>query len=324
MKRLLILLLATVLLLSAIVGCASSQTSNGASEDRTPVSTTTAASWSGDKGAQTNQTGVSDTDRKIIRNASLALEVIDVIVAYDEILNYAKQYGGYEIHRSQTRSDGYFTISAQIKIKPEQLDAFIEFIGTKGELINTQISTDDITTDYYDANTRLKSMESSLETYYGFLKKAANIEESLAVQNQINQLTIEIESLKGRIKLWDSMLAESIVTLQLRQIDDPVKIKKEINWQTLTFADMGYLMQSGLTSVLNFLVSAIQWLAIAIVVTLPIWIGGLIALYLVLRNRKKHRLMRQQAASLAAKQAMDQATAEETKPDQPTGNQPPV
>lgn len=292
MKRLLALSIAVIIFLASLAGCASAQPTSYDNEG--PYSTTAATTtYGGGDGQGSGLGGSPSAERKIIRDANLDLEVSDVAKAYNDILAYAQQYGGYEISRNQARSNGYIAIQARIKIKPDQLDAFIEFISKQGTVINTNISTADITEDYYDIQTRLKTMESTLLTYYDFLDRAANIDESLQVQYQINQLTAEIESLKGKLKLWDSLLAESTVTLNLRQSEDPVKIKKEINWSTLTFDDMGYLMRSGLTSVLNFLANAIQWLAIALVVTAPFWIAGLIVLFILRRRKKKQRQQKQ-------------------------------
>lgn len=295
MKRLLALAIAAIIFLAAFAGCsATSQPTSTTYYNEGPYATTAATTtYAGGDGQGSGLGGVPSAERKIIRDANLDLEVSDVTKAYNDILAYAQQYGGYEISRNQARSNGYIAIQARIKIKPDQLDAFIEFIGKQGTVINTNISTADITEDYYDIQTRLKTMESTLLTYYDFLDRAANIDESLQVQYQINQLTAEIESLKGKLKLWDSLLAESTVTLNLRQSEDPVKIKKEINWSTLTFDDMGYLMRSGLTGVLNFLANAIQWLAIALVVTAPFWIAGLIVLFILLRRKKKQRQQKQ-------------------------------
>jgi hypothetical protein len=302
MKRLLSLTLCILLLLAMAAGCAMSATTRAYTEGQATYATTTAGEYGGDKTPGDLTPGSTDAVvRKVIRNASLDLEVKDVPSAYNQLLAFAAQYGGYEAARLQSRSNGYITIDAQIKIKPGQLDAFLEYAATLGEVINTQTTSSDITENYFDAQTRLSTMERTLETYYDFLANAANIDESLKVQARIDSLTVEIESLKGQLKLWDSLLAESVITLRLRQVEDPVKIKKEISWSTLSFGDMLYLMRSGLTGVLNFLVNAVQWLAVALVVTLPFWLIGLIVLILVRRKRKKTQRLAQ-AAQLAKQQ----------------------
>jgi hypothetical protein len=302
MKRFLPLILALVLVLIAAAGCASASTTG--QENWQPTAATTFATTTAGQGGDylnPGQSDVSAAQRKVIKDAQLDLQVKDVPSAYDQLLGYAVENGGYEISRMQQRSNGYITIDAQIKIDPAKLDAFLAFAATLGDVINTQITTSDITDNYYDTKTRLDTMEKTLATYYDFLRKAANINESLDVQSRIDQLTVEIESLKGRLALWDSLLAQSTVTVRLRQVEDPVKLKKNINWSTLSFSDMGYLMQAGLTSVVNFLVSALQWLAIALVVTAPLWIVALVIMILVHRANKKKKAKIQQAINGAGK-----------------------
>ncbi len=289
MKKITIVLivLSLLFLIFAGAGCAGSSSGNKQYDKET--ASTTAAGSKNDSGAPNPTGGAAAAERKMIRNSALDLEAKDVVAAYEALLAYAEQYGGYEVYRNQQRSSGYLSIDAQIKIKPEHLDAFIAYAATQADVINTSITSEDITESYYDAQTRLKTMEEALETYYTFLKNAKTIEESLAVQNQINQLTLEIESLKGKIKLWDSLLAESVVTIRLRQIDDPVKIKKEINWSALTFEDMAYLMKSGLAGVVNVLVGIFQWLAIVLVAAAPVWIIAIVVIIIVRRRIKKRR-----------------------------------
>ena len=287
MKRFLMLIIVSILMLAMIAGCSASTTQTNQRDYQETTAATTAAEFGADKGAAVNDPSIP---RKIIRNASLDLETVDIVAAYDALLAYAAQHGGYELNRSQSTSgSGYLSIDAQIKINPEYLDAFLVYAATQADVINSNTVSDDITSDYYDTQTRLKTMELSLEQYYVYLDKATTIDESLQVQNQINNLTVEIESLKGRLKVWDNQLAESTITIRLRQPSDPVKIKKEINWSALTFEDMGFLMKSGLMSVVNVLVSIVQWLAIILVAAAPVWIIVLILILVINRLVKRSR-----------------------------------
>lgn len=325
MKRLLFIILSLTLLLALLAGCAATSATRSNNTTQAATNATTAADqWGGEKTPDTNPSEAFT--RKQIRNATLDLEVKDVAAAYNLLLSYASQYGGYEVARMQSKSNGYITIDAQIKIEPGQLDAFLVYAATLGDVINTQTTSSDITDDYYDAQTRLKTLEMTLEKYYGFLEKATSIDESLKVQNQIDSLTLQIESFKGQLKLWDSLLAESVITLRLRQSEDPVVLKKEINWSTLSFNDMLYLMKSGVTRVANFLVSALQWLAIALVVTSPLWIIGLVVLFVVRRRNKRQRQKLQQAAAAAQTpaqgKALNQAQADQANPTDGPGVNP--
>lgn len=280
MKRFLCIVLVLIGLLSFWVGCAAQNAELMPSAD--------SAGTDGKEG-ESSQTQPSATDRKIIRNAELDIEAVDVVAAYDSILAFAVEHGGYETSRSQRKDNDYMVIDAEIRISPDHLEALLDYAAGLGDVINTLISTEDITDSYYDAKTRLQSMELALERYYDYLEKAKTIEESLSVQSEINNLTLEIESLKGRLRLWDNLLSESVVTLRLRQTNDPRKLRKEIDWSTLSLNDMAYLMKRGFFQVTNTLVGILQWLLIAIVAASPLWIVILLVLWVTRHVRKKKR-----------------------------------
>lgn len=300
-KRWFPFLLIAVLLMSLLTACGSRSVSTAENKDLMVQETYTGAMPAVEMadGAASKQIApemmpaepsgqIPNTSRKIIKNANLGLEVVDVKASYQKLLDFALAHQGYETSRNEYKNNDYLTLYATIRIDPMQLDAFIEYAGTIGEMINVQISSSDITESYYDTQTRLATMKKSLSRYDDFMTRAQTIEEVLQVQAQINQITVEIESLTGMLRMWDSLLDESTVTIEIRQVEDPVQIKKEITWSALSWADMVYLVKSGLTWLTNGVVTAAQWLAIALAVTAPVWLIILVVLVVVRRrNRSK-------------------------------------
>lgn len=290
MKRFAVLLIISLLLLTLLGGCAASSTTFGNSQPTQP------AEGGGDQDYSGQPSGdLVDYQRKVIKNVAMELKTKDVRATYAQILAYAEAKGGYEFSRNQQTYDSLIEISAQIKIDPRYLDDLAKYIASVSDVISEKTSSSDITADYFDAKTRLDTLEKTLLTYYEFLGNAKNIDESLKVQNQIDELTLQIETLKGRISLWDSLLAESTVSITLRQAADPVGVKRDINWSTLSFDDMGYLIQAGFTSVLNVIVIVLQWAAIIIVVSSPLWIIALAVILIVRRRQNKRRIARETA-----------------------------
>lgn len=296
MKRLLIILTVVLLLFAGLTGCAASTTTQGGTG-----STTYATTTAGDMNEGGGDTASSAAfQRKVLKNVDMSLQSKDVEAAYQQILAYASSHGGYEFSRSQQKSDSEVVISAQIKIKPEFLDDFTSFIATVADVTRQQTSSSDITADYYDARTRLQTMEMTLETYYGYLEDAKNIDESLKVQRMIDDLTLQIEVLKGKLSMWDSLLAESTVSIYLVQEKAPVETRREIKWSALTFDDMGYLIKAGFTAVVNTLVVILQWLAISLAVMSPLLLIALVILLLIRRHLKiKARKMAAHASEVA-------------------------
>ena len=312
-KRIGIYLLLLVMIVSLSAGCSSSSAPPVQNDNKGYESAATSAAG-GPGGAGTPASIEDAIDKKIIRNADMDLEAADVETAYREILEYAAGRGGYESQRSLRKSNGYVSLTAEIRIAPDQLDGLIEYAGSRADVINSNLSSQDITEAYYDIMTRLSTMEKSLDKYYDFLNDADNIAEILQVQTQINQLTVEIESMKGKLKLWDSQLAESRLTLEIRQSDDPVRIKKEIDWAAISFSDMGYLIQLGFTRVGNVIIGGVQWILIVLAAASPLWITGLV-IFLVLRRKKLRRKALLQVQAQPETIVSAPVIAEQQKPD---------
>ena len=301
--RLIALLMSMAVLVAVIVGACSAGSSMTTSATTTyaPMATTAANGYGGDseeggyydKGSgsapDAQQTNPMDPAKKIIRNANLDIEADDVLKTYDALLAHAAENGGYEASRKVSTSSSYTVLEAKIKIKPEFLDDLLSFAGTTGKIINVQTTSQDVTENYYDTQTRLATMESMLAKYDVFLDKAETIQEALSIQSEINRLTTEIEALKGKLRFYDTLVAESTVTILIRQTNDPARIKKEIIWHALTWEDMGYLMQRGLMAVVNTLTGVLQWLSIVLVAASPVLLIAAIVLIILFRRRRRHK-----------------------------------
>jgi len=238
-----------------------------------------------------NSAAPQETEKKIIRNANVNMLALDVKETYAEILDFAKKDGGYEFSQNTSTTDTYTSIEAEIKIPAGKLDAFLEFIDECGEVTSCNVSANDITDDYYDAETRLRTTKATLEQYYERLEEAKNIDEILKVQKVIDGLTEDIEAWEGMLRLWNSQVDESRVTLSIYQKDDPNAVDvPEITWDTMKFSDMGKLALSGMVKVANWIVKLFMYLLIVIVWLSPIWVPIAVLIFvLVWRFKSKKK-----------------------------------
>ena len=286
-KRLVLILVIMVTL--AYSGCGSSTATSADMAPQASYSSAEANLSGSDPGSTLSSDQNIPENKKIVRNARLGIEVENAQSAYASLRNWVVENGGYEFTSETGKSGNYWTVSAQLKISPGNLDAFLDYAKNQGDLINCVITSNDITGQYVDTQIRLTSAKNSLDKYYEFLNKATTIDDSLKVQNEINRLVADIESYEGMLKLWDSQVAESTIDLTLREKQDPTKIKKEVNWNAITFGDMLDLMKNGFISITNILISIIQWLFIIIVAASPVILIAGIVLFLRMRYRKRKK-----------------------------------
>lgn len=224
--------------------------------------------------------------RMLIKNGELSVETSDVDKTYADILAFAQLHKGYEFKHEKTQSGNYFVVTAQIKITPEGLELLMNYAGKAATVINSKTTSDDITSNYYDSKTRLETKKKSLTKYYEFLAKANNTTELLSIQGAIDNLTAEIEVLEGQIAMWDTLVSESTLNITINQKDDPLKPKKEIKWNAISFSDMGAYMANGFMSVTNGIVSVLQWIVISLGSISPILILAAIVIAVFIRRRR--------------------------------------
>jgi len=232
-------------------------------------------------------------DKKIIKNAFLNLEAEDVKETYQKILSYVKKKGGYEFSKSQSTRNGYNVVEATLKLAPDFLEDFIQYVEGICGVINCRVESQDISDEYFDAQTRLKSARESLETYYKILNNAKTVEDVLKVQERIDKVIADIEALEGKINMWDEQVAQSRITLTINEISDPLKPKEQINWNALGIRDMGILIRNGFMTVANYLVSAIQWIIIVLISALPLLLIAGVVVFII-KKRKKKKMNKQE------------------------------
>lgn len=249
-------------------------------------------------------------DRKIIRDAQVTMETEEVEPSYEKILALLSNLGGYEADRNmRSNSYGYPVISSTLKIPAGKLDAFLTEIKKEGEIISSNISSSDISDQYFDARIRLETLEKTLENYYRFLENAESVEEQLEVTRYINDTIYEIEQLKGSLRRWDSLIDYSTVSFYMYPVNEAPEEPRVIEWDSLSLDDMGWFISSGFLGVCNAIFSVLQWVVISILAISPILIVLALLVFLLVRRHKK-------------KKAKKQKQAEAQNPPENNGNMP--
>lgn len=254
------------------------------SDDFVEESVSGNAAQSGDK---------TEYEDKIIRTANIIIESDDAQKCYETLSAYAKQNGGREISVSKSTDTygnyDYISIDAELKINPEKLDDFIKLAEKNDKVTSSEVTTNDVTQEYYDIKIRLETKKEALKNYYKILKEAKTIQESLEVQRYITDLTAEIESMEGMLKYYDSKVDLSSIHLSIRQqVKLHVGAEDDFEWDSLSFGDFITLIKNGFLSVVNFLWSLLLWIIIIIAAISPILLIAGIIFFIIRRHRKKH------------------------------------
>ncbi len=97
-------------------------------------------------------------NRKLIRNATVDLEIVSFDQAVQKITAFASEEKGYvATTSSEKQQNGKLKGEIVVKVLPENLDRFLQKIRGLGELKNQTLGTEDITKNYFDTEARLKN-----------------------------------------------------------------------------------------------------------------------------------------------------------------------
>ncbi len=159
-----------------------------------------------------------DWDKKIIKTATLKLEIKDFKGYNDNVHKTVKQFGGYIAQEEQNLTDEKSETVISIKVPVDQFETMLNQLpGGDVKLLERKITTEDVTGEVVDTKSRLEAKKQMRLKYLEFLKQSKNMEEVLQVQNEINSIQEEIESAAGRIEFLSHQSAYSTIHLTFFQ-----------------------------------------------------------------------------------------------------------
>jgi hypothetical protein len=109
-------------------------------------------------------------------------------------------------------------------------DETIDGLARLGKVQNEHITGTDVSAQYVDLNARLVNAQAQRDAMLALLQQAKNINDIIAVQNQIGQITAQIEQLKGQIKYLDNNTSYSTVSVTLTESGAPAQSPTSDSW----------------------------------------------------------------------------------------------
>jgi len=170
---------------------------------------------SSDSGA--GQVAGTSIDRKITQTASMNLQVKAVGEAFQEVQRVAAGAGGFVTSSSFSNEGEEQVASITIRVPAMRFQEVLASLrGLAVKVENEQSQANDVTEEYTDLGSRLRNLEATEAQYLEFMKQAKDITEVLQVQDRLTSVRADIESVRGRINLLDSLSDMSTITVHLR------------------------------------------------------------------------------------------------------------
>ena len=109
-------------------------------------------------------------------------------------------------------------------------DATIDALNNLGKVQSEHITGQDVSAQYVDLKARLANEEAQRDAMLALLAQAHSINDIITVQNQLGQITQQIEQLKGQIQYIDHNTAYSTIAVTIVEAGAPVQSASTDSW----------------------------------------------------------------------------------------------
>ena len=278
---------------------AAAQAANGSASYSAVSSSTameeTAADADGESGAGL-AAKAAVSNQKIIQNLSYQIETLEFDKSVETIQKLCDELGGY-IQESSVDGNGavdrvsmryaYFVL----RIPKEKLNQMKDSAEAIGTVRNFSTTSENVTEQYFDTESRLKSLRAQEERLLEMMKGTGTMEEMIEVERALADVTYQIEQLTGELKRYDSLVDYSTVSINLQEVVKPTEIEQI----PVTLGDkIGSQFKASLRSLgsfgENFLVVVIGGLPVLLLLAVIV----VVIILLVRRSSKKAKAKREE------------------------------
>lgn len=284
------------ILLAVLVSCGRADNQNQVSNVKTmdieqeKYETGTDSSTGGSPGGSTTGGGTQQSptpdappstinwDKKIVKTATLNAEVKDYKTFSTGLYEKVRRFGGYVSNERQNQTEYKIENSMTIRLPVERFDEAMNGLLAGATAINEKtVSSEDLTGEFVDGRSRLEAKKQVRLRYLDLLKQAKNMAEILEVQQEINAIQEEIETVNGRLNFINHSSAMSTIHFTFYQVLDPALASQQSNDNSF-FARLTNAFANGW-----------QWLSSLFIGLISLWPLVLIAIpvFYVVKTRWK-------------------------------------
>jgi Domain of unknown function (DUF4349) len=152
---------------------------------------------------------------RVIRTAELS--VVIPRDAFDdrfgEAVDVAEEQGGFVADSSSRERSGSLTV----RVPAPNFDETLRALRALGTVEVESVHGKDVTADYVDLHANLRIARARREVLLGLMADAVSIEQTIRVQNALDETQLRIEQLQGQLRLLDDRTSLATIGLRLRE-----------------------------------------------------------------------------------------------------------
>ncbi|MER5431392.1 DUF4349 domain-containing protein [Streptomyces sp. NPDC002588] len=274
------ILLAAALALTGCSGASDSGADSSSAADKAAAvgeAPENAKSGAGASGAKATS-APKLTATRIIRTASLTVQVKDVPKALDEARTTTENAGGYVGDETTTRDEeGAEQTRVVLRVPVERYDDVLTALQGAGRLLERTAKAQDVTDQVVDVDSRVASQRASVARIRELMDRATKLSDVVALEGELSSRQADLESLLAQQASLKDRTSLATITLSLSE----KPVEKAAGDDDPGFTD-------ALAGGWDAFVTMLRWLAVGLGAVLPfLALAVLLVLGWLARQRRR-------------------------------------
>lgn len=251
---------------------------------------TTHSSQTGSTNDTENMT--QQTERKLIRTVNMDVETLEFDSFMQFVEQRVKEYSGY-VESSSINGNRYYYdnnryASLTIRVPEAKLDSFLDLLGESATVTYKSEQAEDITLQYVDTQSRIKTLQVEQEKLFELLEKADTLDAIIMLENRMSEVRYQLENYTARLRVYDNQVSYSTIHLSINEVKRITVVQEETFLEKLKngFMDSLYDIQDGFLDFIIWFVSNSIYLIFWAVVFV-------IAVVVIRKKEYKRKMMKQ-------------------------------
>lgn len=212
-------------------------------------------------------------DRKLARRADISITVKDVDAAAAKVRLIATSAEGLVIAEGISSepdgagTGGFSTIT--ISVPTAELDATLDRLAKLGKVHSRNASTNDVTAQYVDTESRVKTMQASVDRVRALMTQATKLGEIVTLEAELSRRQADLESTQSQLAALKDSVALSPVEVRLSTDEQVLQQAEDTGFLAGLKAGWG-AFTSSVTVLLTILGAALPFAVVAALVLVPL------------------------------------------------------
>ena len=236
--------LLTLLLLLSLTACGGTAKSEAAMDNGYAPQEAPKAEMDYEYGIVTDSAQSAATslpaDRKLIRTVRMEAETENLTVLLTALEEKLTALSGYvearEIYNgSSYASRRYRHAEMTLRIPSDSLNSFVAHVEENANVVTSNETIDDVTTQYVDTESHIKALEIEQERLLELLSKADTMEDILTIEKRLTNVRYELENYVSQLRSLDNKVTYATVHLYVTEVQEytPIVEKEPTVWERI-------------------------------------------------------------------------------------------